>query len=272
MGIKFLKTSAVTSLNENIELNFDRYSSGSFLDYGLDDPTFSFESSSGVVNEQQLATLLLPVKEENFEAENSEIVFGAFSDITRYQAADPRMWAYYCHMFAIPYARARYPKRFSTDTSKEMFLASINAHFISGSQNRNLLRNNLLARLWWNARIVTDVDEKNSPELLRVLLINTDHRASFVERPTQFSTNAFKAALLYSHKKFKESQNNKYFDAPRSSKEDKKNTSHYNYRSTAAFLNRIGGSLNLNLLSHDEIMDLIANDEDKFNKSFVAEA
>lgn len=270
MGIRFLKSKAVSNLSENAESNIDRYTHGDFTDYGLDEFDFSFEAS-GTINVQQLSTLLLPTTDENFEAENSEIVFGAFRDLTRYQAADPRMWAYYCHMYALFYARARYPKRFSKDVSKDIFITSVNAHFISGSQNRNLLRNNLLARLWWNSRIVNDIDQKNAPELLRVLLINTDHRAAFMERPSQFSTNSFQAALLYSLKKFKENNKHSYFDAPRGSKEAVKNTSHYNYRTAAAFLNRIGGSINLNLLNHSEIIDLITKDEERFLKSFVAE-
>ena len=271
MGIRFLKSKAVANLIENIDQNIDRYHSGDFSDYGLDESEYSFESL-GIVNVQQLTTLLVPTNLDNFEAENSEIVFGAFKDITRYQAADPRMWAYYCHMYALPYARARYPKRFSKEVSKDIFVQAVNAHFISGSQNRNLLRNNLLARLWWNSRVVNDVDQKNAPDLLRVLLINTDHRAAFVERPTQFSTNAFQAALLYSMKKFKENSKHAYFDAPRGSREAIKNTSHYNYRTTVTFLNRVGGSINLNLLKPMEIMDLISKDEERFYKSFIAEA
>jgi len=106
--------------------------------------------------------------------------------------------------------------------------------------------------------------------MLRALLINTDHRASFIERPTQFSTNAFQAGLLYSLKKFKEDNKNIYFDAPRSTKGAAKEVTHYNYRAALAFLNRLGGTVNLNLLKPTEIMDLIAKDEDVFYSAAAA--
>lgn len=270
MGIRFLKTDAVADLLSQVDQDRDIYIKGSFDGYGLDSPLKSFESS-GSVDLQELATIHLPTATDFFEAENSEIVFSAFRSLTRYQAADARMWSYYSLMYALPYARKRYPNRFTSALSVDELTNNVDLHFLKSNDSRNLLRNNILARLWWNARVVNDVDPRSAPEMLRALLINTDHRAQFIERPTQFSTNAFQAGLLYSLKKYKEDSKNIYFDAPRSVKGSTQQSTHYNYRHTASFLNRLGGSVNLNILKPIEIMDLIAKDEETFY-SKVAES
>jgi hypothetical protein len=263
MTIRFLKSETIADLLSHVEDDREIYIKGSFATNDLDSSLKSFESS-GAVNIQQLATLILPTNKDFYEAENSEIVFGAFRDITRYQAADIRMWAYYSLTYGLPYARKRYPAKFVTNTSAEDFASSIDSHFFKPNNSRNLIRNNVLARLWWNARVVNDINTSTAPEMLRALLIHTDHRAQFMERPTQFSTNAFQAGLMYSLKKFKENNKNIYFDAPRSEQGANEMVTHYNYRACAAFLNRLGGTVNLNLLSASEIVELIAKDEESF--------
>jgi len=263
MAIRFLKSETIAQLLFHVEDDKDRYIKGSFSGYDLDSPLNSFESA-GAVNIQELATLLLPSADNFFEPENSEIVFGAFRDLTRYQAADSRMWAYYSLMYGLPFARKRYSAKFQSTSSIEDLSEAVDMHFLKPNNSRNLIRNNILARLWWNARVVNDIDSRTAPEMLRALLINTDHRAQFMERPTQFSTNAFQAGLMYSLKKYKENNKNIYFDAPRSVKGAMKTVTHYNYRATAAFLNRLGGTVNLNLLKPTEIMDLVARDEESF--------
>ena len=191
----------------HVEDDKDRYIKGSFSGYDLDSPLNSFESA-GAVNIQELATLLLPSADNFFEPENSEIVFGAFRDLTRYQAADSRMWAYYSLMYGLPFVRKRYPAKFHASSNIEDLTEAVDMHFLKPNNSRNLIRNNILARLWWNARVVNDIDPRVAPEMLRALLINTDHRAQFMERPTQFSTNAFQAGLMYSLKKYKENNKN----------------------------------------------------------------
>jgi hypothetical protein len=263
MPIRFLKSETIAQLLSHVDDDRDLYIKGSFSSYGLDSPLSSFESL-GAVNIQELATLLLPSADNFFEPENSEIVFGAFRDITRYQAADSRMWAYYSLMYGLPFVRKRYPAKFQISNSLEDLTEAVDMHFLKPNNSRNLIRNNILARLWWNARVVNDIDPRTAPEMLRALLINTDHRAQFMERPTQFSTNAFQAGLMYSLKKYKENNKHNYFDAPRSSKGAAQTATHYNYRATAAFLNRLGGTVNLNLLKPIEIMDLISKNEESF--------
>jgi len=263
MSIRFLKSETIAELLSYVEDDQNLYIKGSFASYGLDSPLKSFESI-GAVNVQELSTLLLPSSDDFFEPENSEIVFGAFRDITRYQAADSRMWAYYSLMYGLPYVRKRYQSKFQTTTSIEDLTKAVDMHFLQPNNSRNLMRNNILGRLWWNARVVNDIDTRTAPELLRALLINTDHRAQFMERPTQFSTNAFQAGLMYSLKKYKENNKNIYFDAPRSTKGAAQLVTHYNYRAAAAFLNRLGGTVNLNLLKPPEIMDLITKNEESF--------
>jgi len=268
MAIYFLKEETVEKMITDISLNRERYMNDGFELGHLSNLELSFESK-GRVNLDVLSSIQVPAENASFEIENSQIIYSAFEEVTRYQASDIRMWAFYCHLYATKYARARYPKKFNNEINLGDFTNSARMHFLGGSQSRELLRNNLLARLWWNYRLVKDVNEDLASDLLKVLLVNSDHRNSFVERPTQFSSNSIKAALMFSRYKYKEDVKNIYFDAPRGSKEEIKNITHYNYRSTARYLNLLGGTINLNLLSTDEIMKLIFEDEMKFQQKMT---
>jgi hypothetical protein len=263
MGIYFFKEESIEKMDSNIIINKEKYLNDGFDIDLLKGSDLSFESK-GQVNLELLKSLKLPEEGSFFEIENSSTVFNAFSEITRYQASDIRMWSFYCHAYATQYGVARYSKKFNLDASNEDFISSVQTHFLSGGQSRQLLRNNLLARLWWNYRLVKDVDDSMADDLLSVLLVNADHRNSFVERPTQFSSNSIKAALMFSHYKYTYDKEDVYFDAPRSSREEIINTTHYNYRTAARYLNLLGGTINLNLLTTDDILEMIFEDEQKF--------
>jgi hypothetical protein len=263
MGIYFFKEESIDKMGSDIILNKDKYLTEGFKIDILKGSDLSFESK-GLVNHDLLSSLKVPEVGSFFEIENSTIVFNAFDEITRYQASDVRMWSFYCHAYATKYGVGRYPNKFNFETSNADFISSVQMHFLGGGQSRQLLRNNLLARLWWNYRLVKDVNELLADELLQVLLVNADHRNSFVERPTQFSSNSIKAALMFSHYKYSNDKDDIYFDAPRGSKEEIKNIKHYNYRTAARYLNLLGGTINLNLLTTDDICELIFEDEQKF--------
>jgi len=263
MSIRYLRTTSLKELVELIPQNLEKYASEGFGGYGLDSDTWSFESKSSDVNIAELKTLILPKNDNFFEAENSEIVFGAFSSLTRYQAADPRLWSYYTHLDGLEYVRARYPKRF--DLSDKVTLAkSIQSHVFAASQSRYLMRNNALARLWWNARVAFDVSSKNASDILKVLTLNTDFRATIIERPTQSTSNAYKAAILYSVDKYSQDEHSSYFIAPRSGSASSSKVTHYNYRHVLKLLNCLGGSLNFSYLNPQEIIEYIKKDEDEF--------
>jgi hypothetical protein len=263
MGIYFFKEEAVEKMVADIPLNKNKYLFDGFLFEDLTGKDLSFESK-GQVNHDLLKAIKDPDDTSSFEVDNSITVFRAFEEITRYQASDIRMWAFYCHAFATNYSRSRYPQKFNDQANSLDFVNSVRMHYLGGSQSRELLRNNLLARLWWNYRLVKDVNESIADELLQVLLVNSDHRNSFVERPTQFSSNSIKAALMFSHYKYSNDKDDVYFDAPRGSKEEIRSTKHYNYRTAARYLNLLGGTMNLNLLTTEDILGLIFEDEQKF--------
>ena len=263
MGIYFFKEETIEKMVSDIPLNKNKYLFEGFQVQDLARKDSSFESK-GQVNHDLLKTLKEPDESSSFEADNSITVFNAFEEITRYQASDIRMWSFYCHAFALNYSKARYPNKFNDQVKSLDFVNYVRMHYLGGSQSRELLRNNLLARLWWNYRLVKDVNDLIADDLLKVLLVNSDHRNSFVERPTQFSSNSIKAALMFSHYKYSNDKDDIYFDAPRGSKEEIKNTKHYNYRTAARYLNLLGGTMNLNLLTTEDIQGLIFEDEQKF--------
>ncbi len=263
MSIRYLRTTSLKELIELIPQNLEKYTSGGFDGYGLDSDSWSFESKSSDVNIAELKTLISPRKDNFFEAENSEIVFGAFSSLTRYQAADPRLWSYYTHLEGLEFVRARYPKKFDI-TDKVTLAKSIQSHVFAASQARYLMRDNALARLWWNARVAFDVDVKNASNILKVLTLNTDFRANIIERPTQSSSNAYKAVILYSVEKYSQDENSSYFIAPRARDSSSSVVTHYHYRHVLKLLNRLGGSLNFSYLNPQEIIEYIKKDEDEF--------
>ena len=262
MELRFLKTAAIGELVRAIPENLKRYTEGDFADLELDAAFWSFQSRDGCVNLQDLESLLLPDENSNYEVENSVRVFEAFPKLSRYEAADVRLWTFYNHATALDYTRARYGKKVEGKDLPEQ-CKEIEKHFFASSSARDLVRNGSLSRLWWNARVCFDASPKNGHELLRVLLINTDFRASHMERTSEFATNAFKASMLFALEKFKADPSDLYFIAPRSSQK-LSDCTHYNYRHALKFLNRVGGWLNLSLFSAEQLVDMLKNDEEKF--------
>jgi hypothetical protein len=112
-----------------------------------------------------------------------------------------------------------------------------------------------------------DVDPDIAPELLRVFLVNTDHRGNLIERPSGCASNAFCAKLLYSLEKFREDPQHSYFDAPRQKAAAEITVTHYHYRHASKLINRLGGTTNLSFLKPQEIVDLIRRDEEHFLKA-----
>jgi len=261
MEIRFLKTQTIASLTKQITSNLELYKSGSFEHLDLGSAENSFQSSTGSVNVQDLEALMIPDDTGDYEAENSWRVFSAFPCLSRYEAADPRLWTYYCHLSALDYTRKRYSSKFGV-TDEATLAKNIHKHYFAVNNSRELLRNNSLARLWWNCRIATDVDPEKAYEILEVLLINTDFRAQHVERPLQFSTNAFKGLIKFARQKYIANRDDLYFIAPRNAG-DQNRCKHYNYRHASLFLNRLGGWVNLSILSVDDIAGLICEDEAK---------
>ena len=268
MEIRFLKTQTIAILTQQLRSNLEVYKSGSFEHLDLGSPENSFQSSTGSVVMQDLEGLMIPDSKGDYEVENSWRVFAAFPQLSRYEAADPRLWTYYCHMSALDYTRKRYSSKL--EVADEATIAkNVHKHFFAVNNNRELLRNNSLARLWWNCRIATDVDPEKAYEILEVLLINTDFRAAHIERPLQFSTNAFKALIKFARQKYAANRDDLYFIAPRNAGDQSK-CKHYNYRHAALFLNRLGGWVNLSMLSVDDIVGLIVEDESKRVRQLVA--
>lgn len=263
MELRFLKTSAVSTLIHDISNNILRYQQNGFDDLDLFSSNHSFQSAGGLINAQELESLMIPDSNSDYEVENSHRVFNAFPNLSRYEATDPRLWTFYCHSYALDYTRARYERKLQNEDSlgisKEIY-----KHFFANNNNRDLIRNNSLARLWWNYKIAQDADPSNAQEVLKVLLINTDFRASIVERTTLFSANSAKALLQFGYSKFRNDPKDIYFSAARGTG-GLENSKHYNYRHAAKFLNRLGGWVNLSILEVEEIVEMIRQDELAFS-------
>ena len=262
MLVRYLRESKLEELSASVLENIERYRHGNFEDYGLDNPIWSFSSSETKFSPQDLETLLIPNATSNFEAENSLIVYKAFREITKYQACRPGLWTYYCHMNGLEYIRNRYRKEFFDD-DLEKAVKSIIQHCFSNGSNRQLTRDNALSRLYWNGCLLSRIEPaEHRNKAARVLLTNTDIRASLVERPALITSNAFEAAIDYLiHKYEEEGPKGKFFLRSKSGVSDQRN---FGYREMFKFLNRLGGKLHLNLLEPEEIVAFIRDFETNF--------
>ncbi|MGY4441328.1 DUF6339 family protein [Bradyrhizobium sp. LM2.3] len=152
--------------------------------------------------EEKVASLRTPVGAQIFESENCITMLDALPSLTPYQAADERLWAMLSHTVLLPHARARWPIPSKTDDAVDHVLA----HFF-GSNQRQLERDNIGARLWWMGHLCSRVNSMPLKQALDILLFRSDVRANIVERPTTaqsvpvFSALLMKLAKSYDGKK-----------------------------------------------------------------------
>ena len=123
------------------------------------------------VNEQ------LPFKTD---AANALVVYKSLRTLTPHQASIERMWAYLCHFDCPRYVSARWLYRRSDND--ELAAREVRNHFFA-TDNRGVIRDNGISRLWWLGRIAHDVDPDSPGRFLALLLHRQDVRSALIERP-----------------------------------------------------------------------------------------
>lgn len=111
---------------------------------------------------------------------DSLIVYRELEELTPHQASDQRLWVYLCHCVCPNYVSQRWLKDRPSDNLTA--IGKVRAHFFC-KDNRALIRDNGLSRLWWLGKIACDVAPDDPSEFLEILLYRQDVRSSLIERP-----------------------------------------------------------------------------------------
>jgi hypothetical protein len=173
------------------------------------------------------------------DAANSIALYEKLRMLTPVQATDERLWSYLAHTCYWRYSCVRWQ-----GGSAENFDSVETRWFFKGSSMERLARNSI-ARLWWGAHATVVEDSPDPYKFTRILFSNTDIQLHYMERLFGKNRNVLHSALGYT-------QRNLARIRPRRSvgvwaKE------------TGKLLNRVGGVLQLDAFSSDEVEEILEN-------------
>jgi hypothetical protein len=214
--------------------------------YSENDPwVFSLAGASSGIRESMIEVSELPElisdsdSRTEHDAANSISLFEQLRMLTPVQATDERLWACLAHTYYWRYSCIRW--RGGTAEKFE----SVEKHwFLPGSSMERLARNSI-ARLWWGA-YATVVDDAIDPyKLTRILFSNTDIQQSYMERLFCKNRVVMHTALEFTQR----------------------NAGRIRYRKslgdwakeTGKLLNRVGGVLQLDAFTSDDVEELLEN-------------
>ena len=115
-------------------------------------------------------------QETNKDLENCKIIIDTLSDLTAADATDERLWASLCFGEYAAYTQARWPLQRAKTVENH-----VQDHWFART-NRNRMRDNAIARLWWMAHIAQKVPNSSYEDVLKTLFFNSDYRSSLLER------------------------------------------------------------------------------------------
>lgn len=179
--IRICKARVVESLRDDIENNLENYRTGDFA--FLDQDASCYQELDVEADYDRLCVLNTASIPEggiasSAEAEHSKLVFEALSNITPYLAREERLWTYLSHSVLLDYSRKRWP----IPADREKAVKYVRTHFFARSA-RQVERDNAVSRLWWMAYLCSR-SKLPIERALDVFLLQSDVRASIIERPT----------------------------------------------------------------------------------------
>jgi hypothetical protein len=234
--IRYLKSSALAEVRENVSLAIEPYSSNKpFLeDY--------FKNRSDWLCDSSLSIQTLPELDTGdngaIEAANAIAIHRGFIGLSPSQAADERLWAWLAHGPYWDYMQKRWP----TPSAKGKAVDFVMEHYFIGRNVRNLVRHGI-SRLWWFAQTTYDDKREDPYELTKVMLEFSDNRQSVMERA--FSRNREFVQSLLDRAHHWRSQGRDVLG-----KRDQ-------FRSLCKEMNLNGGTLMLDCLARAEIYELV---------------
>lgn len=231
--LKHLSDSVASELYDNVEVNLERYRSGSFTDLTWA-PGWSIELT--------LQVDLEPLVKLDFSAgietdiANSLLVWDVLGKLPPALACENRIWTRLTHVECLEYSRARWIEGVSEDKLPE----SIRKHFFADTQTR-YRDDNAISRLWWNAYIANLVYPGDFEKALRQILKTADVRSNFIERPWITSRPKLAKAIITAMLE----------DSWVTVKEQ-------NYRDFMKNINRYGGGVLFETMNDNEISEFVA--------------
>lgn len=187
-----------------------------------------------------------PVRPSRTDDTNALVVYEALSELTPHQASDERLWVYLCHQEHPQYVAGRWLGDRPADDDEAV--RDVRNHFFA-VDNRALIRDNGLSRLWWLGKIASDVAPEDPAQFLAILLHRQDVRSALIERPF-LSTNRRVLRVIYEEMRRHWENGGKLFEREV-------------FRSWMRALNRRGGVILLDALPDKPLAVLVREEADR---------
>ncbi len=246
MKIYFMKQPALDYFKTNMDRLYVYYfqrDDNSWMEeeYG-EDPFVLFKDIPGL----ELASLATGNSAGEIDVENCKIIYEALKDISESQASDERLWAGLCNGSFYNYMRKRYGYTTAPLRDKEKDAGGILSRFyFSGGRRAGFYRNGL-AKCWWTGRATYNKENTlNHFEMLDILgPSDISTKISDIFYSNTFASNPVILKGICDALKYYNDSNVKLLVRD-------------HIRPALQYLNVVGGAIVLDVLSSDEIKDIM---------------
>ena len=244
MKLCFMKQDAVDFMKHNMERLYTHYFQNETNEWMAEeygsDPFVEFLE----IPDFELADIeAMSIGEADFE--NCKILYNNLRNLSESQCSDERLWAGLCNNTFYDYLRRRYQyntrqlKRKETDSS-----AIISRFYFSGGTRSGFFRNGL-AKCWWVGRATFDKEKENHFEKLDIIGSNDlTTKISDIFYSNTFASNPKILAGICDGFKFFTDRG--LILVPKT-----------HIRAAMKYLNAVGGAVLLDVLTQDEIANII---------------
>lgn len=255
MKIYFMKQPALDHFKTNMDrlyVNYFQKEDNSWMEEEFgEDPFVLLKDVPGF----ELASLSDGSSAGEIDVENCKRVYEALKDLSESQASDERLWAGLCNGTFYKYMRKRYGYSTSGLKDKEKDATGIiSRFFFSGGRRAGFYRNGL-AKCWWTGRVTYDKSNMiNHFEMLDILgPSDISTKVSDILYSNTFSSNPDILRGICDALKYYNDNGTKLLVRD-------------HIRPAIQYLNAVGGAILLDVLSSDEIKDIVIEKiEEKLN-------
>lgn len=251
MKIHFLKDDGLTALKTNFKSNIGHYRQPTnewiFEYFQGDNPFGEFKT------EVEDFKLICGTDKEigKTDVQNAITLYSAMKNISDTQATDERLWAGLCHSDFWEYVNKRWNVAESS-TTKENLLSH---YFFAHNKKRSLITNTL-SKLWWLGRLTYDATRPDPFELTHYFENDFSTKTLMIFSNNFMSNKKIAIGLLSALSKLEKGE----IPSKGMTKRDV-------YYEATKYLNILGGTVILDMLSSDEISSKIINHLSGLNNS-----
>jgi len=246
MKIYFMKQAAIDFFKTNMErlyVNYYQKDDNSWMEEEFgEDPFVLFMD----VQDFEMASLLDDKTAGEIDFMNCKIIYENLKDLSESQASDERLWAGLCNGTFYKYLRKRHGYTVSGLKNKETDASGILSRFFFSGGTRSGFYRNTIAKCWWVGRATYDKSNLvNHFEMLDSIGANDlSTKVSDIFYSNTFASNPTILKGICDALKF-------YND------HGVKLSVHDNIRPALQYLNAVGGATLLDVLSSNEIKDIM---------------